>query len=450
MGFFGDARLTLNVTDSAGGKNVTGKNMRPKLFDVRANDVSNEGVPVIKPWKRIVIDPDYAGAWIIAGDVDGDDHVEIVSAKNVDKNDSHYTSSVVVHRLDGSVLWRWGNPSAGRNELHHDVGCQIYDWDGDGQNEVVVAAREAIVELDGATGNEKRRFAIPKDASDCIVFANLSGSQLARDILVKTRYGQIWAYDYDGKLLWTIKEPAGYRTAHQPRPLDIDHDGKDEIMAGYAMLNSDGTVRWDLRDCGLSLGRGHLDCARLFRKGQTPEDSRIVVTLCGDHCIAMLDGNGRLLWSHAHAGHHFESIDVGRVCPDIPGKQIVVDIDDRPWGQSPTWILSEDGEWLGQIVADRSRQHLTLGWDGSGLESIVIAQTRAMFDGSGKKIATFDLPWGTQKIAIQSYKGDMTGDGIPDLLFHTIPVKEVFLFKNEKGRKVPDAQLGTGKNFTLY
>jgi len=81
---------------------------------------------------------------------------------------------------------------------------------------------------------------------------------------------------------------------------------------------------------------------------------------------------------------------------------------------------------------------------------MVISQTLAMFDGFGKKIGIFDLPWGTQKISIQSYKGDLTGDGIPDLLFHTVPAKEVYLFKNERGQKVPDAQLGTGKNFTLY
>jgi len=424
------------------------RNMRPKLFDVRADDVSKNRVPVLKPWERIVLDPDYAGAWIVAGDVDGDGKVEIVSARNVDKNDSHYTCSVVVHRLDGTVLWRWGNPKIGRNKRHHDVACQIYDWDGDGRNEVVLAAKKAIVELDGATGKEKRRFAIPKDASDCIVFANLSGGERASDILVKTRYTQIWAYDRKGALLWTIKKPAGYRTAHQPRPIDIDGDGRDEIMAGYAMLNPDGSVRWDLRNSGLSLGRGHLDCARLFRQGVTPEDSRIVVTLCGDNCIAMLNGNGKVLWSIA--GHHFESIDIGKVSPDIPGKQIIADVDHMPVGRAPLWIISEQGEWLGRIMTNYCRKHLTVDWDGSGTESIVIAQTLAMFDGTGKKIATFDVPWAHRKGTKVIAKGDMTGDGIPDLILHTNPANEVCIFRNVQGRRKPDSQVGTGNNFTLY
>ncbi len=52
-----------------------GKKMKPARFNFRANDVSNDGVPVIKPWKRIVLDPDYAGAWIVAGDGDGKDEI---------------------------------------------------------------------------------------------------------------------------------------------------------------------------------------------------------------------------------------------------------------------------------------------------------------------------------------------------------------------------------------
>jgi hypothetical protein len=240
--------------------------------------------------------------------------------------------------------------------------------------------------------------------------------------------------------------PGGYKTAHQPVPVDIDGDGRDEIIAGYALLNPDGSVRWDLNGQGLSLGKGHLDCARIFRLGRTAAETRIVITCCGDNCVAMLDGNGKPIW--LHTGHHFESIDVGKVCPDLPGQQVIVDIDHRPRGESPTWILSEDGEWLGQIIADRSRRHLTIDWNGSGNEYIHISQTRALFDCSGRKKAIFDLPWVDENI--ESYKCDLTGNGVPDLLFHTVPPNEIYLFKNESGRKIEGIPLGTVKNFSLY
>lgn len=423
-----------------------GKTLTPSLFDVRANDVSNKGVPVLTPWKRVALDPACAGAWIVVGDIDGDGQVEIVSAKNFDENDIHYTSSVVAHRLDGSVLWRWGDPAGGRNTLHHDVACQIHDWDGDGRNEVVVATKDAVVELDGATGKEKHRFPIPRDSSDCIVFANLSGGERASEVLVKTRYGQIWAFSRDGQLLWTIEEPAGYGTAHQPRPMDIDGDGRDEIMAGYAMLNPDGAIMWDLEGSGLPLTPGHLDCARVFHAGQTPSDCRLALTLCGDNCVALIDGDGAVIWSVT--GHHFESIDIGKVCADVPGKQVVVDIDHREVGVSPLWVLDDQGSLLGQIITDGSRHHTLIDWFGDGVESIVMGTAAAMFDGRGRKVGVFDVPAAAVGMCA---KGDMTGNGAADLIFSSNPASEVCIFANEMGAKL-DAPLplGTGTNFTLY
>jgi len=429
------------------GLNLSGNMQeKPRFFDVFASDDQGLDCPLIKPWKHISLDPDYAGSWIVSGDVDNDGQPEIISARNVNENDNHYTCSVVVHRLDGRVLWHWGDPQSGRNILHHDVACQIHDWDNDGRNEVIVATNGAVVILNGQNGAEKHRFEIPENASDCIVFANLSGEKGPADIVVKTRYEQIWTYDFEGKPLWTIRMPGGFRTAHQPLPVDIDGDGREELIAGYALLNPDGSVRWDLSNEDLSLGKGHLDCARIFRLGPSAAETRLVITCCGDNCVAMLDGNGKLIWSHT--GHHFESIDVGRVCPGIPGQQIIVDIDHRPHGESPTWVLSEDGEWLGQIITDRSRRHLTIDWDGSGTDAIHISQTRALFDCTGKKTAIFDLPWEDENI--ESYKCDLTGNGVPDLMFHTVPANEVYLFINNSGRRIDGIPLGTARNFSLY
>ena len=421
---------------------LNGETMRPNLFDVRANDLSDEGVPVIQPWKRFTLDPDYAGAWIVAGDVDGDGQVEIASARNSNLNDDHHTSSVIVYRLDGSVLWRWGNPAEGRNALHHDVACQIYDWDGDGRAEVVLATKEAIVELEGATGKERRRFAIPENASDCLVFANLSGNKRASDVLVKTRFGQIWAYGYDGEPLWTAEKPAGSDTAHQPRSIDVDGDGKDEIMAGYALLNPDGTIRWDLQ--GLVPDRGHLDCTRVFQMGTCPADSSLILTLCGGKQMVKIDAEGNLIWSLT--GHHFESINVGKVCADVPGQQIVVDIDHRPLGESPLWVLDAHGGLLGQIITDESRHHVLVDWFGRGVESIVMGTAAAMFDGNGRKVAIFDA----SEVGLCS-RGDMIGNGVPDLIFSSNPASEICIFRNEQGKPpAGGAALGTGVNFTLY
>ena len=446
--------LAAQVTKAADAPPIT-----PTRFDVRANDLSTDGVPVVRPWKTIVLDPAYRGAWMVAGDVDGDGEAEIVSARNFNRNDVHHTVSVVAQRLDGSILWTWGKPQDGDNRLGYDVACQIYDWDGDGQKEVVVATKEAIVEIDGKTGKEKRRFAIPPDSSDCIVFCDLAGDGHASEILVKTRYTQVWAYDYDGNQLWSSKLPGSYRTAHQPRPIDIDGDGKDEVVTGFSMLNADGSLRWalDKADPAFEVGKdiysGHLDCARLLHRGATPAESSLAITFCTGERLALINGEGRIRWSVA--GHHFESADVGKVCPDVPGPQIVVDVDHRQRGENPLWVFDQYGSPLGQIIADGSRHHLLIDWFGEGYESIMMATPRALFDGRGNKVALFETPAPEgQREGRRGWlcaKGDMTGDGVPDLLLSTNPGSAVYIFKNENGEKTSGpTEPGMGVNFTLY
>jgi len=436
-----------------------------KLLDAKQKgliyfDVKDIGEPIgkvheIEPWKIVPLDPEYGGQWVVAGDIDGDGEAEIVSSENVNKNDVHYTSTAVAQKLDGSVLWRWGNPAIGRKKWHHDVACQIHDWDGDGKNEVVLCTKGYLVELDGATGRQRRRIAIADEATDCLVFCNLTGGNRPTDVLVKTRYHQIWAYNRAGNLLWTVMDPGGYRTAHQPRPIDLDGDGRDEIMAGYAMLNPDGSVRWAFKSKEVNQARGHLDCCRVLRRGERPEDFRLVLTCCGANNVALVDGNGRVLWEIS--GHHFESVDIGQIIPKHRAAQLLVDIDHQPLGKSPLWVLDEQGNHLGQLITNYSRHHHLLDWTGDGLNEIMVAHNGGIYNYKGKRIGVFVTPKPTkngppadESVSERSIlTGDMTGDGVPDVALAT--TEAVYIFKNEKGLK-PDrpVPLGTGPNFTLY
>lgn len=427
-----------------------------QCFNTQDLNEPNTAIPLIQPWRLVQLEPEYGGQWILAGDLDGDGQVEIVSAENVNKNDVHYTSSAVAQELDGSVLWRWGSPDVGRKIWHHDVACQIHDWNGDGKPEVVLSTQGYVVALHGTTGRELKRLPIPEAATDCLVFCNLTGTDHASDILVKDRYHQIWAYDRKGKLLWTVRDPGGFRTAHQPRPIDIDGDGRDEIMAGYALLNSDGSVRWVFQSEKIDQSRGHLDCARVLRHGKTPKDFRIVLACCGANNIAMINGNGKVLWEQS--GHHFESIDIGPIMPgtgsEPPGLHILVDIDHRPYGQSPMWVLDEKGQLLGQIMGNYSRHHGLLDWDGDGLCEMIVAHNGALYNHQGKRVSTFHTPGLEAASAKAKYErslllGDMTGDGIRDVVLTT--PETIYIYKNMNAKR-PDESipLGTEINFTLY
>ena len=421
-------------------------------FDVRDTGTPPAGVPEVAPWRIVSLDPDYAGQWAVAGDVDGDGAVEIVAAENVNVGDTHYTSAVAAHRLDGSVLWRWGKPDAGRKTWHHDVACQIHDWDGDGKNEIIVCDKQDIVELDGATGAEKRRIPIAEGATDCLVFCDLAGRGRPEEVLVKDRYLRIWAYGRDGALLWDVTKPGDYRTAHQPVPMDVDGDGRDEILAGYALLNPDGSVRWVYETKENILpGIGHLDCARVLRAGKTPEEVRIVFTCCGANNIAVVDGAGAVVWERP--GLHFESVQTANIVADAPGPQILVDVDHMPDGESPMWVLDADGAPLGRITTRYSRHHRLLDWTGDGLADILAADSRGVHDGTGKRVATFAMP-GAGDPAKEGYElslltGDCDNDGLPDVLI--ITPGAVYVYRSENGKRPEGPAVpGTGMNVTLY
>ena len=149
-------------------------------FDVDHAGGPNEDVPQIQPWRVVQLDPAHGGLWVVAGDLDGDGRPELVSAENFNEADNHYTSAVAAQKLDGAVLWTWGDPDIGRKTWHHDVACQIHDWNGNGRNDVIVIAKDVLIELDGATGEELRRIPVEEHASDCLVFCNLSGGPRKR------------------------------------------------------------------------------------------------------------------------------------------------------------------------------------------------------------------------------------------------------------------------------
>ncbi len=419
-------------------------------FEVDHTGPIDPDVPVIEPWKVVTLDGAAGGLWVVLGDVDGDGEAEVVSAENHNEGDVHYTSAVAVQELDGTLLWRWGDTGIGRKEWHHDVACQIHDWDNDGAMEVIVAADQAVVVLDGKTGEEELRFPIDKEASDCLVFCDLRGLGYAGDVLVKDRYHRIWAYTNSGELLWTVKDPGGYRTAHQPRPMDVDNDGRTEIMAGYALLNSDGTERWVYKSEKIELGRGHLDCARIYKQGRTAAKTKIVVTCCGANGLAMLNGEGTVLWELT--GHHFESLQVGALFPDEQGKQIFVDIDHEPQGKSPLWVVDGGGQPRGKLMTDYGRHHRLVDWTGNGVEEMVVAENLGIFNHKGERIGFFKLPvapGNTVEYEKSALRGDFDGDGVVDIAIAS--PSHLFIFRNEAGKPgIPPVPLGTGLNWTLY
>jgi hypothetical protein len=313
---------------------------------------------------------------------------------------------------------------------------------------VVIATRTHVVVLDGSSGAELWRFPTPSpDAADCLVFARLSGGD-RDDLLLKNRYHRIWAYTWDGKPLWDLADPAGMMTAHQPYPLDINNDGRDEIIAGYALLDAGGRSIWELDAAALGLGRGHLDCVRCLVRGDRPQDWRLVCSCCGDQALLGLDGRGRVLWSHR--GRHFESIGIGRMAAGPDAIRILVDIDHGTPGQGPLQIYAADGRLLGEINTVYSRIHPLIRWDDAPVERFVACEDRLLVSGeTGRPLARFATPLPDGVAFDQSERptehrrrgafhllgwvGNFFGAGRQDLMLTTNPGGLVWLYRNPGG-----------------
>jgi len=409
--------------------------------------------PWVRPTRVIAMDTRFAGQWLVAGDLDGDGRVDFLSARN----DRQAITAMSAYGPDGRVLWRWGKAGAGKAAINYDVPAQIYDTDGDGRNEVVYSIEGYLVVAEGATGREIRRFALPEGlrVADCIVFADLTGGGRARDVIIKDRYHHIWAFDRNMRLLWKVHDPGGYRTCHHPELIDIDGDGRDEVMAGYTLLDDDGRELWTLKSEKTDLARGHLDCCRVVRSGKRPEDFRLVLTCCSANDVVLVDGKGRTIWEIT--GHHFESADVGEVRPDVPGREIVVDVDHRPYGESPTWIISEDGRRLGIVMTNYSRHHDLVDWNGDGVDEIVLGHARSICDGHGRRVATL-APAGLEGLNRRAegdpepfvFVGDVTGDGREDVVLHT--AERIEIYANPAVGTPPKrrVRIGSGANYTFY
>lgn len=349
------------------------------------------------------------------GDIDGDGRMEIVMVQADggidDRYVPHQVQCVTAFDLDGRLLWQTGTPDPKAGGPGSDYPAQIYDFDGDGALEVLCVMNKRLLVLDGRTGKTKRVFALPHEhAHDCILIANLSGGPAARDILLKDRYRNIWALDGEFRLLWQYEGNPG----HFPWVYDIDGDGRDEVMAGYDMLDHDGRKLWSCRDLA-----DHADCIWFGDvDGNAANGAEIVI---GGSATVMYDRNGRELWRYTGSVES-QHVALGKFRADLPGLQIAgVDRIKRGdssglrtgSGKDALFLLDSRGREIWKEDR-RTEGWLTIietvrGWDEGPLDYILAYRRGggvmpALIDGEMNTVVTFPVDG-------YAAHADLTGDG---------------------------------------
>ncbi|ROT34006.1 hypothetical protein [Micromonospora sp. HM5-17] len=258
------------------------------------------------------------GARPLLGDVTGDGRLDVVMMQPHYIADDRYEGALVAaltaYDLDGTLLWQAGRVDPRGRNNGSDIPAQVHDVDGDGDNEVVAimhpdgdtSAEGRFMIFDGRTGQLVRDFALPHpQAHDAIIFANLSGGNTAREIILKDRYDTVWALNNQGELLWTHRG----NTGHYPWPYDFTGDGRQEIMVGYDMLSPDGELLWR-HD-----GTGHADTMWM---ADITGNEELELMLGGDAAIAFNGRTGEEIWRNSDIVET-QNIMTGDYLPDLPG-----------------------------------------------------------------------------------------------------------------------------------
>lgn len=331
---------------------------------------------------------------VLAGDLNGDGRMELLLVQPDggidDRYVPHQVQCLTAMDLLGNVLWQVGEPSDNPGGPGSDYPAQICDIDGDGRMEVLCVMEKRFYILDGSTGSMKANYELPDPlAHDCILVANLSGNAIPQDIILKDRYKRMWALDKDFNLLWNHEGNVG----HFPWVYDFDGDGRDEVMAGYDFLNSDGSILWSCRDLD-----DHADCIWV---GDVNGDG-VPELVIGGSVTVMYDRHGNELWRYEDSIES-QHVALGKFRGDMPGLQIAgLDriVRGNENGKDGMFLLDAQGREVWKENRT-SKGWLTIietmsGWDESSLDYILAYRrgggiNPTLYDGEMNAVVEFPV-----------------------------------------------------------
>ncbi len=378
--------------------------------------------PRPKLWKKFDTPRFGAGRNVRFGDLDGDGAPEMLFGQNIPRvagDAFDQISCLTAVNLDGRVLWQSGRPDPRNGLLTNDTPFQIHDIDGDGRNEVVLVRDFRLQVLDGRTGAVRKWVWMPEAPAgnkqgrpytlangDSIAFLNLSGDKGRREMLVKDRYGTFWVFNNRLELLWQGKGMTG----HYPYPVDIDGEGRDKFVIGYALWDSTGRQLWT-RD---SQFRDHADGIVMGNFSGDPKAAPRVYACGSDEGFLMFDRDGTVL-KHARIGHA-QSPSIGKYRMDVPGLQLIT----VNFWKNPGIVTMFD--WEGNIIAQDEPIHsgsplLPVNWRGDGEEFVLLsgnAKEGGLIDGRLRRVVMFPDD-GHPDLA--AYVADLTGDQRDEIVF---------------------------------
>lgn len=355
--------------------------------------------------KSIDISASGGNCHIRLGDIDGDGRLEIVMIKPSVTADERYFSrqiaSATAYNVSGELMWQIGDPAIESDPYSGDLPAQIYDIDNDGKNEFIFIINNELCIADGKTSEIKKKVSLPSEyACDCIVIADLEGTGYPQNIIIKNKYSQMWAYDVNLNIIWTFSGNIG----NTPVAYDINGDGKDEILAGYNVISSNGELLWKADMTGSA---NSVFADDIYENGET------VVIICGPK-VKVYTSAGELLWELERPA---SKITCGKFRSGVPGKDLLL-FDDLS-------LFDTQGEFQFKKNETIYLPTLVHNFDSTGRTYIAGHKKEdvvtTVYDGDMRSIYT--LPT-FGNIA----SGDLLGDGISQILIYNDENLDIYSF----------------------
>jgi hypothetical protein len=302
----------------------------------------------------IKLDGKYTFQKLAVADLDGDGRLDYVIKQphdNIDPYEKYWkrspdTYKLEAYRHDGKFLWRYDLGWSIERGIWYSP-YVVADLDGDGRAEVaaktgegdprdadgrVQTGPEYLTILDGLTGKPRMRIDWPSrslfqgsaaynfSSRNQLGVAYLDG-QHASLIVARGTYGYMMAAAYrlaDGRLTkqwqWDNREaPKDCRGqgAHWMHAVDVDRDGRQEVLLGSLVLDDNGKLLW-------TTGLGHPDAfyvgdidpahpgLEIFYdiERRNPKNGMCVVDAA----------TGRILWGHPDPTRH---VHASGFCADV-------------------------------------------------------------------------------------------------------------------------------------
>ncbi len=350
-----------------------------------------------KPYVSIKLDGDHTFQKAGIADLDGDGRYDFVIKQpksNIDPYEKYWRRSLDTYKLeayrhDGEFLWRRDLGWAIERGIWYSPYI-VRDLDGDGRAEVAVKTGEGdprdadgrvksgpewLSILDGLTGETRARVPWPSRegfGSGLRGYNYASRNQLGVAyldgktpcvIVERGTYNviKLVAYEFHGKRLrelwrWSNDDrgvPRSYwgQGAHRMHAVDVDGDGRDEVIIGSAAIDDNGSELW-------STGLGHpdhfylgdIDPARpgleIYYGIESRQRSRNGMCLVE----AM---TGKIIWGHEGPTRHVHGQGLASdIDPRHPGAECYgADTDERKklaWAKlysAKGEVVSEDSRW---------------------------------------------------------------------------------------------------------